>query len=327
MNKLGETNSDEWDKIKGWMGAANGKKDHPLVQEAKRAQRVQKFDEGSADVEPDAETMKFLQPQGAGLIAPSASQTPAVQPPPVQAPMPAPQAPVQPPPQMPPAPAPTAPAPQGQDSGSQVNQILGTSPQELQQFLQKVNTPNWRQQVGAGVTGLADAFSRAGGSNSDYERQYNERVQNGKEGLSSIPGKVADLGKEKFGLTQTLDAQNPNSPYSKTNQATYGPDLMKMGLSQAQINKMPASLIKISLVRKLQHRRPWLVLMRQLLINLECLPIQRQIKRHRLNKEQRKVLKGADYWRRFVTLFLLQQKLKRLSVRLLVVVDKFQMVA
>lgn len=252
MNKLGETNSDEWDKIKGWLGAANGKKDHPLVQEARRAQRVQKFDDGSGDVEPDADIQKLLQPQGAGLIAPSAFKPPVAQPAPVQAPMAPQRAPIQPPAQMPTqTPAPAVPAPQGPDSGSQVNQILGTSPQELEQFLQKVNQPNWRQQIGAGVTGLADAFSRAGGSNSDYEKQYGERVQQGKENMSAIPGKVAELGKEKFGLSQTLDAQNPSSPYSKTNQATYGPDLIKMGLTLQQVSKMPASLIGDLLGKKI----------------------------------------------------------------------------
>lgn len=249
MNKLGEVNSEEWNKIKGWMGGANGKKDHPLVQEAKRAQRVQKFDEGG-EVGLDDETLKFLQPQGAGLIAPSAAQSQPQMPAPVQAPV---QAPLQPPTtQMPPQPIgpPVAPI-QSPSSDSQANSILGTNPQELEAFLQKVNQPNWRQQVGAGVTGLADAFSRAGGSNSDYERQYNERVQQGKQNMSAIPEKVAGLGKEKFGLTQTLDAQNPDSQYSKINQATYGPDLLKMGLTAQQISKMPASLIGDLLGKKI----------------------------------------------------------------------------
>jgi hypothetical protein len=132
----------------------------------------------------------------------------------------------------------------------QADSVLGTNQQELKDFLQKTNQPNWRQGLGFGLTGVADALSRAGGSQSDYEKQYGERVQQGKEGLNAIPGKVAELGKEKFGLSQTLQAQDPNSPYSKTNQRTFGPDLIKMGLTPAQVQRMPASLISDLFAKK-----------------------------------------------------------------------------
>lgn len=251
MNKLGETNSSEWEKIKGWLGAANGKKDHPLVQEAKRAQRVQKFDEGSGDVQPDDETMKFLQPQGAGMIAPSAARPPMpqaplpppIQPPPQVAPQAAPQVPVvQPPPQT---------VPQGPSSGNQVDNILGTNPEELKAFLQRANTPTATDRIGTGLSALADGLSRAGGGQSDYLEQHNKMDIARREAASGIPEKVAGLGKEKFGLTQTLDAQNPNSQYSKINQQTYGPDLVKMGLSPQQVAKMPAALIGDLLSKKI----------------------------------------------------------------------------
>ena len=250
MNKLGETNSDEWDKIKGWMGAANGKKDHPLVQEAKRVKRVQKFDEGAGDVQPDEETMKFLQPQGAGLIAPSASQpAPALPPPPLQAqPL---QAPMQPPPQMPlPAMPPSSPQPTPSYSSQAAND-LGTSPQELAAFIQKANTPTTGDTIRGAGASLADALGRAGGSNPNYLEQ-NNKVELARRGeLSQIPTKGAEVGKEKFGLSQTLGAQDPNSQYSKINQATYGPDLIKMGLTQEQVSKMPASLIGDLLSKKI----------------------------------------------------------------------------
>ena len=248
MNKLGETNSDEWEKIKGWMGAANGKKDHPLVQEAKRAQRVQKFDEGG-DVQPDDETMKFLQPQGAGLIAPSAARTPMT--PPVQAPPQMPTAPVQPSLQMPPqAPPQMAPAPT-QDYSSQAANELGTSPQELAAFIQKANTPTTGDTIRGVGASLADALGRAGGSNPNYLEQNNKVELARREAMTGIPGKQAEVGKEKFGLSQTLGAQDPNSQYSKINQNTFGPDLVKMGLTPQQVQKMPASLIGDLLSKKI----------------------------------------------------------------------------
>lgn len=254
MNKLGETNSDEWEKIKGWMGAANGKKDHPLVQEAKRVQRVQKFDEGVGDVEPDPDTQKFLQPQGQGTLAPSMFHAPIPSAPQITPPsMPVHQVPVQSPPQTPSPTAPPQPPPQGKSSDSQVANTLGTTPQELQAYLQKVNTPTFGERVGNGLTGLGDAIiqgvGRAGPSHMQENFQRNN--QNTRENLSAIPGKVADFGKEKFGLTQTLDSQNPNSLYSKTNQNTFGPDLIKMGLTPQQVAKMPASLIGDLLSKKI----------------------------------------------------------------------------
>jgi len=243
MNKLGETNSPEWEKIKGWMGAANGKKDHPLVQEAKRTQRVQKFDEGAGDVQPDDETMKFLQPQGAGLIAPSAARPQMA--PPVQVPPPQmPAAPVQPPPQMPPQlPPQAAPAPATPNYSSQAANELGTSPQELAAFIQKANTPTTGDTIRGVGASLADALGRAGGSNPNYLEQNNKVELARRAELSGIPMKQAEVGKEKFGLTKTLEADDPNSSFSKIQQNASRSFLKQLGASDADIPKIPASMI------------------------------------------------------------------------------------
>jgi hypothetical protein len=252
-----ETQTDEWEKIKDWAGGANKQPKHPIAQELERIQRrkPQKMDEGGVAGDDPNKILQEIAPPGTGILTPSPARAPM--PPPQVPPMaqtpPQAPSPVQtPPPAVPAQPAPV-PAPTAQNYDQQASSVLGTNPQELKAFLEKTNQPNWRQGVGLGLTGMADALSRAGKSNSNYEEQYGQRMQQGKENLSAIPGKVAEMGKEQYGLSEQLQAKDPNSPYSKVVQNSERPTLKQLGWTDDQIGKVPAVAIQDAVKNNLTY--------------------------------------------------------------------------
>ena len=246
--ELDEDSSPEWEAIKNYVGGANKQTKHPIQMEQERIQRrkPQHMDEGGVAGFSD-DLLKLSQPPGSGIIAPGLGQ-PTTQPPIQALPQPAiatvaPPA-ATPPPVSAPAQPPAIPGPADAGYDAQASKIMGgVTPETIQRLSESLNKPNWRQGIGLGLTGMADALSRAGGSNSDYERQYGERMQQGKEMQMKVPEAMAAAGKEKYGLSQTMQNKDPQSPYSKIAQQTYGPDLVKMGLTKDQVAKMPADLI------------------------------------------------------------------------------------
>lgn len=243
MYQMGDEDTDQWEQIKNWAGASEPQTDHPVKQMIKREMRkVPHMDQGGQV--PD-DILSFLEPQGAGLIAPSIGQTTQIPQAPEMAPE-SPQMPPEMPPQAPPAPmnqpVPMAPPP---SSGQQAHQILGTSPEELKAFLQKNNSGGIRENIGMGLNGLADAImqgvARAGPSH--FQDNFIKTNQARRDATNAIPEKAATLGKETYGLEAELDSKDPESPYSKIAQKSYGSDLIAAGIPQSEIHKMPASLI------------------------------------------------------------------------------------
>jgi hypothetical protein len=243
--KLGDQNSEEWDRIKSFVGGANKPSKHPIQQEMERIQmrKPQHLDEGGI-VDPLSDpTKQILAPQGAGIMTPSpyqAAPNPQTPSPIAAQPRSQPSLPPQIPQMAAPMPTPTTP---DTSYDQEASKILGNTPQGLGSALQQINTPTIGQRVGSGLSGFADALSRAGGSNSDYQKNFDTNQQQTRENLSKIPGQVSAAGKEQYGLSHELESYDPNSPFSKVTQNAYSQTLRQLGATPAQIRSMPAAVI------------------------------------------------------------------------------------
>lgn len=239
-----EESSKEWEQIKNWVGAADKKAKHPISQLVEREQqKVGAYDEGGMAGDPlgsDPEAMKLLQPQGAGIIAPSAAPMPAA-PQPAPAPMISKPAMV-PPPVMEPA---AAPAPAATDAAyqSEAAKTLGTTPEELKAFLTRTMTPTGGEMIGRAGASIAQGLSAAGGAPQDYLGKFNEQSQREKENLAGIPEKVSGLGKESLTISQQLQSRDPSSPYSKVIQNSNRQLLKSMGAKDSDIAAMSADAV------------------------------------------------------------------------------------
>lgn len=243
MNEGGEVEEDsqEWDRIKNFVGGANKKSKHPLEQEAERMRNrdTQHFAEGGiADfqISPDQNDPFGGQPPlspaqpiphiGTPVVP---HGTPSLMPstPPV-----APMA----------APSPAAPP---TDYNAQASGILGgITPDAINRLMQSLSQQGKKAQLGAGIAGIGDAIASVGDQQPGHMRAAEENIQKQKELGMTLPGQMAAAGKEQFGLSQTLQAQDPNSPYSKIIQNAERPTLLKLGWSADQISKAPAIAIE-----------------------------------------------------------------------------------
>ena len=235
--ELDEDSSDQWEQIKNYVGGANKKPKHPLQMEQERIDRrePQHMDEGGmagADFVPNPQDLP-------GYDGPLSPKTPAM----------APTAPIAPSaPQVPPPVATAQPTPIGSPTdaayeGQATKAMGGVTPEMIQALAQKFARPTAGQAVGMGVAGIGDAIASIGGREPGHMKQANENFQKNREMQMKVPEAMAAMGKEKYGLSQTMQNKDPASPYSKIAQQTYGPDLVKMGLSKEQVAKMPADLI------------------------------------------------------------------------------------
>lgn len=250
-----EETAPEWDRIKSWVGARNPASKHPVIEHMEREQRKepQMMDDGGMAGDPTKvlQEISNMGTPGSGIIAPPISQPPmqaAVQaPPPVPqqpAPMaqpPAPRAPITPPP-------PQAPPLQlsNLSGGQTAASVLGTDPQQLKDFLMKVNTPTWKDRLGNAGTGFADAImqgvARAGPGH--FQENFQKQQQDNRTNLSAIPGQVAAVGEKGYGINKDIDAENPQSMKSFVAQKSYEPLLTKNGFSPQEIKQIPASAIE-----------------------------------------------------------------------------------
>jgi hypothetical protein len=246
--ELDEDSSDEWEQIKDYVGGANKQSKHPLQMEQDRIQRrkPQHMDEGG--------TAGILDGLNVGPAPDGSDTDPRLAPHPIgQAPIQAPAQPAQapvappavgtPPPTVAAQPAPAT-APTDASYDAQASKALGgVTPEMIQALAAKFARPTAGQAVGMGVAGIGDAIASVGGREPGHMKNAMDMFQKNREMQMKVPEAMAAAGKEKFGLSQTLQNKDPASPYSKIAQQTYGTDLIKMGLTKDQVAKMPADLI------------------------------------------------------------------------------------
>jgi hypothetical protein len=225
--ELDEDSSDEWEQIKNYVGGANKASKHPLQMEQERLNRRKPphMDEGgTAGVSDDL--LKLSQPAVAGVIAPGLGQPPPqalAQP--AQTPPMAPTAPIASPvAQVPPSaqPAPVS-APTDASYDAQASKVMGgVTPEMLQALAQKFARPTAGQAVGMGVAGIGDAIASIGGREPGHMKNAMDMFQKNREMQMKVPEAMAAMGKEKYGLSQTLQEKDPNSLLSKYAQDAYG---------------------------------------------------------------------------------------------------------
>jgi predicted ribosome quality control (RQC) complex YloA/Tae2 family protein len=87
-------------------------------------------------------------------------------------------------------------------------------------------------------------------------KNVDQNIQANREMQMKVPGEMAALGKEKYGITQELEAKDPSSPFSKVLQRAYGSTLKAMpggqSLTDKQIALMPATMISDLLGKKVE---------------------------------------------------------------------------
>lgn len=119
----------------------------------------------------------------------------------------------------------------------------GVTPEKIQQLFDSLNKQANHSQIGAGIAGIGDAIASVGGQHPGYMKQAEDTInENRKLGLQ-IPGQMAQVGKERYGLAQELQSKDPASPFSKVTQNANRQLLKSMGASDEQVSSMPASAI------------------------------------------------------------------------------------
>lgn len=217
-NKKDDT--DDWDQIKGWVGGGNKDTKHPIHQEMERMQRrePEHLDQGGIVGDqmapPDENILRGTLAMG-----------------------------------QPSQPIPTSPGVLPGASDAAYNQkssdILGIDKQQLSNFLNKVNMPKFGDTVGRALAGGSDAIMQGVAQQGPGHAldSLDREIQQDKENQSGIPGAVASLGKEQFGLSRSLQADDPNSPFSKVKQNAERSFLKSVGFSDQDIARIPASSI------------------------------------------------------------------------------------
>lgn len=224
-----EKDTDDWEQIKNWVGGGNKDTKHPLHQELDRIKQRQpeNFDDGGIA----GDQIGPVPPGGPVQGAPvDPSQLPGVQP--TAAPVSA------------PAPGPGT-AAMDSNYGGQANSILGgITPDAINQLMQSLNKSNQVAQIGAGVAGVGDAIAKGVGRTDQNRMAETEgNIKNKEEQALKVPGQMAEIGKEKYGLTKEISADDPKSMRSFVAQNANAPLLKQLGFSSKELKLMPASLI------------------------------------------------------------------------------------
>lgn len=218
-----EKDTDDWDEIKNWVGAANKDTKHPLAQEADRMKlrHPEHLDEGGVaggvDLSqlPPAGTPPPI--SGTGSITPSPSGT-----------------------VMPPA---APPRPDAAFSGPANSALGGITPEKLQALYQSVQAGRQRGQIGAGIAGIGDAIASIGGRTPEHMKSAEELIDKNSDMALKLPEQQAALGKEKYGLTKEMASDAPDSMRSYVAQSANAPLLKQLGFKPDEIKAIPASLI------------------------------------------------------------------------------------
>lgn len=226
-----EDSSKEWEQIKNFVGGTNKQSKHPLQLEKERmdSRKIKGYDQGGG---PDWKLAPDQNDPLAGLKNPLA---PPVLP--KLAPMPTTTQPI--PKAAPTSVVPTVTPPSTAPYDAEATKALGgINPEELKSYLSSINTPTTGQKIGQGISSFSDALmqgvARAGEGHS--RDNFDKTLQQNRANLSGIPEKVAELGKERFGLSQGLQELDSNSPLSKSVYKQYQPLLQRMGIDKGPIS-------------------------------------------------------------------------------------------
>jgi hypothetical protein len=226
-----DKDSENWDRIKNFMGGRNKPSKHPLEQELERreAREPEHFDEGgmAGDIPLDFDPNKPADaPRGTIPGVPAAPVIPPVAPNPVSVP----------------AGVPSTPMDASMDK--QATDVMGgVTPETINRLMESLNHQNRVGQIGAGIAGIGDAISSVGGVKGEHMKNAEDMLQKNRDVAMKIPGEMAAIGKEKYGLSKELGGDEPGSVRSFTAQNANMPLLSKMGMTPEQIRLMPASLI------------------------------------------------------------------------------------
>jgi hypothetical protein len=246
-----EKNAPEWEKIKQWVGQRQPTRKDPITQIAEREHaRVQKFDDGGMVGDDftvntgDSSTVKtpslgVHEPIDLGSIPPPAA--PLSMPPAT----PAPRMPAAPPaaPEAPAAPAaaPSAEAPSPTDrdfTHMAEREMGGVSPEQLAAMLSRAYKPSGGELAGLGVAGIGDAIASIGGRTPGAAKDVQEMMNKRRDAQMQLPEQMSKLGQQRYELSRKLQADNPNSPLSKSAQRTYDGDLRSLGFTPEEIANM-----------------------------------------------------------------------------------------
>lgn len=247
-------NSPDWERIKSFVGGANKASKHPLEQEMERRKQrepehmadggtVGGFDIGGSGSDTQRMGGRLplqIDPRGTIPNVPGVPALPNVAP--QVAPRPILPAPAAPPVAVSPSPMPDS----GSDAGidDQATKIMGgITPETINRLMESLNRQGKVGQIGAGVAGIGDAIASVGGQNPGHMKNAQDLIQKNKESALKVPGEMAAIGKEHYGLTKELGGDDPTSKRSFVAQEANRPLLSKMGFTPQEIKKMPASLI------------------------------------------------------------------------------------
>jgi len=237
MNKY----NDDWetlgdripDEIKNWVVVNQKDERHPVEKLVDREKAA------GSDV-PMMASGGFV-PEDPDEIDPreiDALQAQAAAIPPAQVPMPETQAIIEPRPVSAPAAAPV-------DYGVQADKIMGSTPESRQAVFDRTQAPSIGNAIGSFGAGLGDAIARSYGhdAGANHQKTFQGIIEGRNQAYLQNEKDKVSMGKERFGISQQLEAKSPSSPLSQQLQQTYGPLLKKIGFSDEDIFKMSASNI------------------------------------------------------------------------------------
>lgn len=246
---MNDVSSEEWERIKDFVGASAAKTSkHPLERELER--REAREPQHLADGGP----VWSVAPNQNDPFAGQKPLAPAV-PPDIAAFMASKAAPSAPPAALPPAPSPVPPAPVPASPGAtpppldaglnkEASDIMGgITPETISRLMASLNKQNMAGQIGAGIAGIGDAIQSVGGIKGTNMQAAEDQINKNRDFALKVPGEMAAVGKERYGLTKELGGDEPTSLRSYTAQKANEPLLKQMGFTPEQIKAMPASLI------------------------------------------------------------------------------------
>lgn len=242
-----DKDSEHWEEIRKFVGGANKEPKHPLTQEMERMkQREPKHMADGGPVDGMPALLGDLTPgDTAPMLNVPRGTLPAAMPPIVPSAVP-PLAGTLPTvaPAIPSMPSSGAAAPAETPYSDQTSKIMGgVTPEAIQRLMENLNQQSKRGQIGAGLAGIGDSIAAVGGVKGEHMKNAEDLLQKNKELGLKLPGEMAAVGKEGYSLSKELQADSPNSPYSKVKQNAERSFLKTVGFSDDDISHIPASSI------------------------------------------------------------------------------------